>query len=136
MDSDEARAFLRQNHRSVLATNRSDGRPQMSPVLATIDDEGYVAISSREPAFKVNNLRRDPRASLIALADDFYSGWVQIDGQAHVISLPEAMDHLVRYYRGVSGEHPDWDEYRQAMQDQRRVIVRIAIEHAGPDRHR
>ncbi len=136
MDIDEARKFLGENHRVVLATNRSDGRPQMSPVLAAVDDEGYVVISSREPAFKVRNLRRDPRASLIAIADDFYSGWVQIDGHAHVVSLPEAMDHLVRYYRAVSGEHPDWDEYRQAMRDQRRVMVRIAIERAGPDRHR
>ncbi|MDQ4133428.1 MAG: PPOX class F420-dependent oxidoreductase [Actinomycetota bacterium] len=136
MDVDEARSFLREHHRAVLATSRSDGRPQMSPVMAAVDDEGYVVISSREPAFKVVNLRRDPRASLVAFTIDFYGGWVQVDGPAHLVSLPEAMDHLIHYYQAVSGEHPDWDEYRQAMEDQRRVVIRIAIEHAGPDRHR
>jgi PPOX class probable F420-dependent enzyme len=124
------------NHRAVLATFRSDGRPQMSPVLASVDDDGYVVISSREPAFKVRNLERDPRASLLTIADDFYSGFVQVDGTATIIHMPEAMERLVSQYRNVSGEHPDWEEYRQAMKDQRRVVVRIAIEHAGPDRHR
>ncbi len=135
MDVDEARGFLREHHRAVLATNRSDGRPQMSPVMAGVDDEGYVVISSREPAFKVRNLRRDPSASLVAFTDEFYGGWVQVDGDAHIVSLPEAMDHLVRYYRGISGEHPDWDDYRRAMQEQRRVLLRIDVERAGPDRH-
>jgi PPOX class probable F420-dependent enzyme len=136
MDVDEARAFLRQNHRAVLATQRADGRPQLSLLVAGIDADGHVVISSREPAFKVRNLRRDPRASLVAMTDDFFSGWVQVDGTATIVPLPDAMDLLVEYYRGISGEHPDWDEYRQAMEQQRRVVIRIAIERAGPAEHR
>ena len=136
MDIEEARRFLRQNHRAVLATPRGDGRAQLSPVLASVDDDGYAVVSTREPAFKVQNLRRDPRASLIATTDDFFSAFVQVDGTATIVSLPEAMEPLVRYYRSVSGEHPDWDDYRRAMEEQRRVVIRIAIERAGPDRHR
>lgn len=136
MDADEARRFLGENHRAVLVTQRTDGRPQLSVVMAAVDGDGDVVISSREPAFKVRNLRRDPRASLLAMTDDFYSGWVQVDGTARIVSLPEAMEPLVSQYRSLSGEHPDWDDYRRAMVEQQRVIVKIAIERAGPDRHR
>ncbi len=133
MDLDAARQFLREHHRAVLVTFRKDGRPQTSPVTAGVDDAGRVAISSREAAYKVRNLRRDPRATLCALSDDFWK-WIQIDGTATLVSLPEAMEPLVEYYRATAGEHPDWDDYRAAMERDRRVIVRIEIERAGPDR--
>jgi len=134
MELDEARDFIRQHHHAVLATTRRDGRPQMSLVACAIDDDGKVVVSSREPAMKTHNLRRDPRASLCVFEDSFFGGWVQVDGTAEVISLPDAMDGLVAYYRSVSGEHPDWDDYRAAMSRDRRVLVRVNIERAGPDR--
>ena len=134
MEIDEAREFLRGNHRGVLHTRRRDGRPQLSPVTAGVDDAGRVVISSRETAFKVRNLRRDPQASYCGFVDAFYGPWVQVDGRAEVVSLPEAMDLLVDYYRRIAGEHPDWDDYRAAMERDRRVVVRIEPERAGPDR--
>jgi PPOX class probable F420-dependent enzyme len=134
MDLDQARGFIREHHRAVLATFRTDGRPQMSRVAAGVDNQGHVVISSRETAFKVRNLRRNPRASVLVMDDDWYGEWVQVDGTATIVSLPEAMDLLVEYYRQVAGEHPDWDEYRAAMERERRVMVRIDIERAGPDR--
>lgn len=136
MDLDRAREFLRNNHRAILATRKKDGSPQLSPVAVGIDGEGRAEISSREPAFKVRNLRRDPHASLCVFNDRFYGEWMQIDGTAEIQSLPEALEPLVEYYRRISGEHPNWDEYRQAMQDQRRVLIRITLERAGPDQHR
>jgi PPOX class probable F420-dependent enzyme len=134
VDIDEARQFLRENHRAVLATLRSDGRPQLSPVTVTVDEGGRAVISSRETAYKVRNLRRDPRASLCVMTDKFFPPWVQVDGTATIVSLPDAMEPLVDYYRSVSGEHPDWDDYRRAMEEQRRVVIRVDIERAGPDR--
>src|SRR4051794_31421826 len=133
MDVAEARAFLRDHRRSVLHTFRKDGRPQMSPITHAVDDDGRVLVSSREPAYKVRNLQRDARVSLIALAGDFGPEWVQVDGAAEIVHLPEAMDLLVDYYRRAAGEHPDWDDYRQAMERDRRVIIRITIERAGPN---
>jgi PPOX class probable F420-dependent enzyme len=132
MDADGARRFLTANHRAVLATTRADGRPQLSPVTATVDAEGRVLISSRETAIKVRNLRRDPHASLAAFPDAFFGDWVQVEGTAEIVALPEAMDVLVDYYRRASGEHPDWEDYRAAMQRDRRVVIRFAIERAGP----
>jgi PPOX class probable F420-dependent enzyme len=131
---EEARTFIRENHRGILATFRLDGRPQMSPVTQTVDDEGYVCISTRKTAFKTKNLRRDPRVSLCAINDKFFGQWMQIDGTAQIVELPQAMDGLVAYYRAAAGEHPNWDEYRAAMEKEQRVLVRIAIERAGPDR--
>jgi len=133
MDIDEARAFIRQHHRGVLSTVRADGRPQMSAISVSVDDEGRPAISTREAAYKVRHVRADPRVSLFVVSDDFWN-WIQVDGTATVVPLPEAMEGLVALYRSIAGEHPDWDEYRQAMQDQHRVILRIDIERAGPDR--
>lgn len=132
MDLDEARRFLSENHRGVLATYRRDGRMQMSPILAVPDDEGRILISSRETAYKVRNLRRDPRASLCVLNDGFFGEWAYVEGTAEIISLPEAMDGLIDYYRRGAGEHDDWDDYRQAMERERRVLIRIPIERAGP----
>jgi PPOX class probable F420-dependent enzyme len=129
---DQARAFLKDNHVAVLATFRRDGRPQLSPVTAGVDDAGRVEISTRETAMKVKNLRRDPRISLCLLNPRFYGDWGQVEGTAEIVEQPEALDLLVSYYRRISGEHPDWNEYRQAMVDQQRVLVRFEIERAGP----
>jgi PPOX class probable F420-dependent enzyme len=134
MDSEQAREFIRANHRATLATHRKDGGIQMTPVLAGVDGEGRVTISTRETAYKTKNLRRDPRASLCVQNDAFFGAWIQIDGTAEVLSLPEALEPLVDYYRRVVGEHPDWNDYRQAMARERRVLLRITITHAGPDR--
>ncbi len=134
MDLDAATTFLREHHRSVLATFRADGRPQLSPVVHGVDAGGHVLVSSREPAYKVRNLRRDPRVSLCAFADDFFGPWVQVDGRAGVVSLPEALPLLEDYYRRVRGEHPDWDDYRAAMERERRVMIVVDMERAGPDR--
>jgi PPOX class probable F420-dependent enzyme len=134
MDAHEARGFIGKNHRAVLATYRADGTPQMSPVAADVDPEGMVVVSSRETAMKVKNLRRDPRASVIAISESWYGPWVQVDGRAAIVSLPEAMEGLVEYYRRVAGEHDDWDEYRAAMEKERRVLIRISVDRAGPNK--
>ena len=133
MDPEQAREFLRTNHRAVLATARADGRPQLSPVACGVDDAGLVIISTRETAVKTRNLRRNPAASLCVFTDGFFGQWVQVDGTAEIISLPAAMDLLIDYYRRISGEHPNWADYRAAMISERRCIVRIAITRAGPD---
>jgi PPOX class probable F420-dependent enzyme len=128
----DAQEFLRQHHRAVLATFRADGRPQLSPVTAVVDADGRVVVSTREPSMKVRNLRRDPRVSLCVFTDRFFGDWVQVEGTAEIVELPAAMDLLVDYYRRASGEHPDWDDYRAAMRRDQRVVVRFAIERAGP----
>jgi PPOX class probable F420-dependent enzyme len=129
---DEARAFLSENHRAVLVTRRADGGVQTSPVTVGLDGDGMVVISTRETAYKVRNLRKDPTAVVCVFSDGFFGPWVQIEGRASILSLPEAMEPLVDYYRRVGGEHPDWDEYRHAMEEQRRVLVRITLEKVGP----
>ena len=134
MDHDQARTFIETNHRGILLTYRSDGTTQMSPIVAGVDRDGFVVVSSRETAYKVRNLRRDPRAALCMFTDGFFGEWIQVDGVADVLSLPEAMQPLVDYYRSLSGEHPDWDDYREAMRRERRVLVRVSIERAGPTR--
>lgn len=133
MGPDEARDFLRENHRAVLATRRRDGRPQMSPVVVAVDDDGRVLVSTRETAMKTKNVERDPNVSLCVMSDRFFGPWVQIDGEVEIARRPEALDVLVDYYRRVSGEHPDWDDYRAAMERERRVVLRISITSAGPD---
>ncbi|MET8144698.1 PPOX class F420-dependent oxidoreductase [Sphaerisporangium sp. NPDC005288] len=135
MDLDKAREFLGANHRAVMLTYHPDGRPQMSPVTVGVDADGYAVVSTRETAAKTRNLRRDPKVALCVMNDGFYGDWIQIEGTAEVVSLPEAMEHLVGYYRTVAGEHPDWDDYRAAMTRDRRVIVRIDLTRAGPDVH-
>ena len=134
MDLAEARKFLQAHRRAVLATWRRDGRIQLSPIVVGIDAEGRAIVSSRETAYKTKNLRRDGRASLCVFVDDFYGPWVQVDGTAEVVSLPQAMELLVDYYRRVAGEHADWDDYRRAMAREKRVLIRITMESAGPDR--
>jgi PPOX class probable F420-dependent enzyme len=134
MQLERAREFIRVNHRAVLATNRADGRPQLSPVTVGVGADGRVLISTRETAMKTKNLARDPRATLCVMNDGFFGDWVQAEGTAEIIRLPEAMDLLVDYYRRISGEHPDWDDYRNAMRRDRRVIAAITLTRAGPDR--
>jgi len=132
MDLATAQQFLTTHHRAVLATRRRDGRLQLSPVSVSIDDAGRAIVSSRHTAYKTRNLRRDPRASLCVFVDGFFGPWVQVDGTAEVVALPDAMELLVDYYRCVAGEHPDWDDYRRAMERERRVLLRISIDSAGP----
>ena len=134
MDVEHALEYIRGNHHAVMATTRADGRPQLSPVACGVDAEGRVVVSTRETALKTKNLRRDPRVSLCVFTDGFFGDWVQVDGTAEVLPLPDAMEPLVDYYRSVVGEHPDWDDYRNAMERERRVIVRVTVERAGPDR--
>jgi len=132
VNEDEVREFLGGNHRAVLATYRRDQTVQMSPVTCGVDLEGRVVVSTRETAVKIANLRRDPRAALVGFTDRFFGRWAMLWGTAEVVSLPEAMPLLEDYYRLVAGEHPDWEEYRQAMTDERRVLLRIQIEESGP----
>ncbi len=134
MDIADAQQFLREHTHAVLATRRRDGGIQMSPITVWVDAEGQAVISSRETAYKVRNLKRDPWAALCVFVDAFLGPWVQVEGTAEILSLPDAMESLVEYYRGVSGEHPNWDEYRQAMERDQRLLIRITIERAGPDR--
>jgi len=135
MDIDRAREFLRDNHRAVLVTRHPDGRAQTSPVLVVADGAGRVLVSTRETAVKVHNLLRDPRVTCCVTTDRFFGDWVQLDGEAEVLHLPEALEPLVDYYRRLSGEHPDWDDYRAAMRRDRRVLVRVTVTRAGPDQH-
>ncbi len=133
MDLAAAQEFLRSNHHAVMATFRRDGRPALSPVTVGVDPEGRVEVSTRETAMKVKHLRRDPRVAITAFTDRFYGDFVQVEGTVEIVDLPEAMELLVGYYRRISGEHPDWDDYRAAMIRDQRVIVRFEIERAGPN---
>ncbi len=134
MEMSRALEQLETMHRAVLGTYKRDGSPQLSPVVCVLAEEGRLLISTRETAMKVRNLRRDPRVVLCVFSDGFYGPWLQVEGRAEIIALPEAMEGLVSYYRSLAGEHPDWDEYRQAMIDEKRVLLRVALEKAGPDR--
>lgn len=133
MDIAKATGFLSAHPRAVLATMRADGRPQLSPVVAAVDDAGRILISTREPAIKARNLARDPRASLCVLSEGFFGEWVQAEGTAELIHLPDAMPILEDYYRRISGEHADWADYREAMRRDKRLIIRITVDRAGPD---
>jgi len=133
MDIDAALDFVRTQHHAVLGTLKSDGTPQLSPVTVGVDGAGYVVISTRQTAYKVRNVRRDPRVWLCAFPDRFFGQWVQLEGTADIVELPEAMDGLIDYYRRISGEHPDWDDYRAAMERDKRVLLRVAVTRAGPD---
>ncbi|MFP5348185.1 MAG: PPOX class F420-dependent oxidoreductase [Actinomycetes bacterium] len=134
MDPRKAIEFVSANHHAVLATSRGDGSPQLSPVLVAVDDAGRVVVSTRQTALKVKNVRRTPRAWLCVFSDAFFGQWVQLSGPVTVLDLPEAMEPLVEYYRSLSGEHPDWDEYRAAMEREQRCLLQVTVEEAGPDR--
>ena len=126
--------FIRPRHRAVLITTRGDGRPQSSPLSCGVDAAGRIVISTYPQRAKTANVRRDPKVSLCVLSDDWDGPYVHIDGHADVLDMPEALDGLVEYFRSISGEHPDWDDYRAAMERDKRVLLKLAITRAGPDK--
>jgi PPOX class probable F420-dependent enzyme len=133
VETDLAKEFLKNHHHGVLATRRKNGDLQMSPVTCGRDSDGRAVISSRETAYKVNNLRRDPRAALCVFSNTFHGeGWVQVSGKAEIVSLPEALDTLVYLQRQAYGEHKSWPEFHERMARERRVIIRFAIESVAP----
>ncbi|NYF57222.1 PPOX class F420-dependent oxidoreductase [Micromonospora purpureochromogenes] len=132
VDRDALIEFIRPRHRVLLMTTRSDGRPQSSPVSCGVDAEGRLMISTYPERAKAANIRRDPRVSACVLSDDWDGPWVQVDGTAEVLDLPDALEPLVEYFRSISGEHPDWNEYRQAMVRQGKSLIRVTIAGWGP----
>jgi PPOX class probable F420-dependent enzyme len=133
MDTDAARDFVRSHHRAVIATRTRD-RVQQSPVLVAVDADGRFVVSTPATTYKAKHLRADPWVQLCVMNDYFFGEWIYIEGEAEVVSLPEAMEPLVEYYRSISGEHGDWDDYRAAMEREQRVAVRITPHRVGPDR--
>jgi len=131
VDLDAARGFLRTSHRAVLVTCRADGGLQTSPVAAAVDDAGRVVVSTRAASAKARNLRRDRRATLCCVSDAWWGPWVHVEGTAEVVDGPEALPLLEDYYRRVSGEHPDWEDYRRAMVAEERVLVRVTLVRAA-----
>ncbi len=125
VDLDALLDFVRPRHQMVLMTTRADGRPQASPVTGGVDDAGRIVVSSYPERAKVTNARLRPMASVLVLSDDFGGAWVQVDGTVEVLDVPESVEPLVEYFRNISGEHPDWAEYRQAMLDQGKSIIRV-----------
>jgi len=124
--------FVRPRHQWIVATTRTDGRPQVSPVTGGVNGDGRLVVSTYPSRDKVHNIRRNPDVSLCVLSDHFGGAWVQVDGRATIVDLPEALDGLVEYYRSVSGEHPDWDEYRTAMERQGKCLIVVEPERWGP----
>jgi PPOX class probable F420-dependent enzyme len=134
VDLDAARDFMTENHRAVLANRTRGGGVQQTPVLVNVDGEGRAIISSRETAYKVKNLRHDPWAQVCVFNDRFFGGWIYAEGRAEILSLPEAMDPLIDYYKRFPDDNPDWDDYRERMRREQRVLIRITLERAGPDK--
>ncbi|MEN8649953.1 PPOX class F420-dependent oxidoreductase [Streptomyces sp. 21So2-11] len=132
VELDRLLEFVRPRHRAILLTTRADGTPQGSPLTCGVDDAGRVVASTYPERAKTRNAKRNPRASVIVLSDDWNGPWVQIDGSAEVIDAPDSVEPLVEYFRNISGEHPDWDEYRAAMLKQGKSIIRITPERWGP----
>jgi PPOX class probable F420-dependent enzyme len=132
VDRAELLEFIRPRHNVILVTTRADGRPQLSPVTGGVDTDGRIVISSYPQRAKSKNARRDPRVSVLVLSDNFGDAWVQVDGSAEVIELPDAVEPLVEYFRCISGEHPDWDEYREAMVAQGKSLIRVTPQRWSP----
>jgi PPOX class probable F420-dependent enzyme len=132
VDRETLLEFVRPRHKGTLVTTRRDGRPQMSPVSCGVDEEGRIVVSTYPERAKAVNLRRDPRVSILVHSDDWDGPYVQVDGTAEVLDMPEALEPLVDYYRCIAGEHPDWDEYREAMVRQDKSLIRITVERWGP----
>ncbi len=132
VEFDELLEFIRPRHQWIVTTERVDGRPQMSPVTGGVNQYNKLAIATYPQRDKIHNLRRNPDVSLCVLSDHFGGAWVQVDGKATVVDLPDAMDGLVDYFRCISGEHSDWDEYRAAMERQGKCLISIEIERWGP----
>ena len=132
VERDALLEFIRPRHHGILATTRRDGRPQLSPVTMGVDAAGRIVVSTYPERAKSQNAARNQQASMCVLSDEFGGEWVQVDGLIEVIGQPEAIDALVEYYRSISGEHPDWDEYRAAMVEQGKVLLRLTIDRWGP----
>ncbi|MER7082170.1 PPOX class probable F420-dependent enzyme [Saccharopolyspora kobensis] len=124
--------FVRPRHRAILLTTRTDGSPQGSPLTCGVDDAGRLVMSTYPERAKTRNAKRDPRVSVIVLSDDWNGPWVQVDGTAEVIDAPDSVEPLVEYFRTIAGEHPDWDEYREAMRKQGKSLIRVTPERWGP----
>ncbi|MGW4593792.1 PPOX class F420-dependent oxidoreductase [Streptomyces sp. NPDC004457] len=129
---DELLDFVRPRHHALLITRRADGSPQASPLTCGVDDSGRIVVSTYPERAKTRNAKRDPRVTLVVLSDDWNGPWVQIDGTAEVIDTPDSVEPLVEYYRNIAGEHPDWDEYREAMVKQGKSIIRVTPDRWGP----
>ena len=132
VDFSELVDFLRTRHKAVVVTQRADGGPQTSPVTLGIDAEGRLLVSTYPQRSKVVNIRNHPRISMCVLSDEFNDAWVHVEGEAEILDMPDALDPLVEYFRSISGEHPDWEEYRQAMADGNKSLIRLTIDHWGP----
>ncbi len=132
VELDELLDFVRPRHQLILITRRQDGGPQASPVTGGVDDHGRIVISTYPERAKAANARRDPQVSVLVLSDEFNDAWVQVDGTCEVIDPPDSVEPLVDYYRCIAGEHPDWDEYRQAMRDQGKSLLRVTPTSWGP----
>ncbi|PRY34733.1 PPOX class F420-dependent oxidoreductase [Umezawaea tangerina] len=132
VERDSLLEFLRPRHRGLLITQRADGRPQVSPVSCGVDTDGRIVVSTYPRRAKSRNARRDDRVTMCVLSDDWDGPYVQVDGRAEVLDLPESVEPLVEYFRCIAGEHPDWDEYREAMVRQGKSLIRITIERWGP----
>ena len=132
VDRDQLLEFIRPRHHGILVTTRRDGRPQLSPVTMGVDPEGRITVSTYPDRAKARNAARAEQASMCVLSDDFGGEWVQVDGRIEVVGQPAAVDALVEYYRSISGEHPDWDEYREAMVRQDKVLLRLTIDRWSP----
>lgn len=132
VDREQMLEFVRPRHNLVLVTVRRDGRPQLSPVTGGVDDSGRIVVTSYPERAKTVNARRDSRVSVLALSDDFGDAWIQVDGTAEVIDAVDDVEPFVEYFRNISGEHPDWDEYREAMRTQGKSLLRITPDRWGP----
>ena len=132
VERDDLLDFVRPRHHATLVTTRKDGRPQVSPVTCGVDEQGRVVISTYPQRAKVANLRREPAVTVLIHSDDWDGPYVQVDGTAEVLDLPDSVEPLVDYFRSISGEHPDWDEYRQAMRDQGKSLLRVTPTRWGP----
>jgi PPOX class probable F420-dependent enzyme len=132
VEREELLEFLRPRHRGTLVTRRRDGRPQMSPVTCGVDGEGRIVVSTYPQRAKAANVRRDPAVSMVVHSDEWDGPYVQVDGRAEVLDGDEAVEPLVEYFRCISGEHPDWDEYREAMRTQGKSLIRVTVERWGP----
>ncbi len=132
VDRDRLLDFIRPRHKATLVTTRADGRPQMSPVTCGLDAEGRIVVSTYPRRAKARNARRDPRVSVLVHSDEWNDPYVQVDGTAEVLDMPEALEPLVEYFRCISGEHPDWDDYRRAMREQDKSLIRVTVDRWGP----
>ncbi|MGY0025173.1 PPOX class F420-dependent oxidoreductase [Streptomyces sp. cg35] len=129
---DELLDFVRPRHRALLITARADGTPQASPLTCGVDDSGRIVVSTYPERAKTRNAKRNPRVSVLVLSDDWNGPWVQVDGTAEVLDSPDSVEPLVEYFRNISGEHPDWDEYREAMIKQGKSLIRVTPQKWGP----